>query len=171
MNATRVSLITCLLVCCLCIVATSARAAATIGPKLQAELDAANIDDVIPVIITLSDKANLKQFRDRDRSVRRSKLITALKSKATQSQKGLEGFLRARGATGIKRLWLTNSLAAHLPASAIRKVEKFPAVESIRLDYTVSAPVMAAAEPTLSIDDVTVDEAAGYRGVYHYACR
>jgi len=161
MKTTSLSIIVCLLVCCLCLGANSARAAATIGPKLAAELDTAKRDDVIPVIITLSDKVDLDKFKDKNLSVRRNNLITDLKSKANQSQRGLEGFLRAKGASEIKYLWLINALAVRLSASDIRVVEKRPGVESIRLDYTVSAPVMGAAEPALSIDDVSVDEAAG----------
>ncbi len=161
MKTTSFNVIACLLVCCLCLGATSAQAVTTVGSKLRVELDAAKADDVIPVIIMLSDRVNLRQFKERFLSVRRGKLIRALKRKATNSQRGLEGFLRAKGATGIKRLWLINALAARLPASAIRAVERRPDVESVHLDYTVSAPVMGAAEPALSIDDVSVDEAAG----------
>ncbi|MGB5299593.1 MAG: Calx-beta domain-containing protein, partial [Thiogranum sp.] len=138
-----------------------ARAAATIGPKLAAELDTAKPDDVIPVIISMSDKVDLDKFKDKNLSVRRNNLITALKNKAANSQRGLEGFLRAKGASEIEQLWLINALAVSLHASDIHVVENRPDVESIRLDDTVSAPVMGAAVPALSIDDVSVDEAAG----------
>jgi len=161
MKRTSVSFITCLLVCYLCLGAASARAAATIGPKLAAELDTAKPDDVIPVIISMSDKVDLDKFKDKNLSVRRNNLITALKNKAANSQRGLEGFLRAKGASEIEQLWLINALAVSLHASDIHVVENRPDVESIRLDDTVSAPVMGAAVPALSIDDVSVDEAAG----------
>ena len=161
MKTTSVNIIACLLVCCLCLGATGARATATIGPKLAAELDTAKPDDVIPVIITLSDKVDLDKFKDKNLSVRRNNLVMALKNKATQSQRGLENFLRAKGASEIKQLWLINALAVRLSAQDIRVVGKRPDVESIRLDDTVSAPVMGAAEPAVSIDDVSVDEAAG----------
>ena len=161
MKRTSLSVIACLLVCCLCPGAAGARTAATIGPKLAAELESAKPDDVIPVIISMADKVDLDKFKDKNLSVRRNNLITALTSKANQSQKGLEGFLRAKGVSEIEQLWLINAMAVSLHASDIHVVENRPDVESIRLDDTVSAPVMGAAEPALSIDDVSVDEAAG----------
>ncbi len=57
--------------------------------------------------------------------------------------------------------WLINALAVELDPSDIHVEENHPDVESVRLDDTVSAPVMGAAVPALSIDDVSVDEAAG----------
>ena len=140
------------------IVGGASALADVVGPKLRPALDAANATDVFPVIITLAEKADIRRFRDRNLSVRRSKIISSLKQNSALSQRGLEAFLKLRNAPAAKRLWLINGLAVSLRASVIRRLERFPGIESIRLDETLSFADMANA---LSIGDVTVDEAAG----------
>ncbi len=128
-----------------------------VGPKLRPMLDAAEANDVLPVIITLAEKADIRRFRDRNRSIRRSKIVSALKQKSAVSQRLLDTFLRLRRAPAAKRLWLINGLAVRLPASVIRLLESFPGIESIRLNETLTISTMAAAAE-LSIGDVTVVE-------------
>ena len=145
------------------IVGGASALADVVGAKLRPALDAANADDVFPVIITLVEKANVRKFKDQNRSVRRNKIVKELKQKAAVSQKQLEVFLKRHNAPPSERLWLINGLAVRLPASVIRELESFPGIEleSIRLNETLSRSTMAAAVPALSISDVSVDEAAG----------
>lgn len=132
-----------------------------VGSKLRPVLEAADETDVFPVIITLADRADVHRFKDRKLSVRRSKIVKALKQKAAVGQRGLKALLKLRKAPAGKRLWLINGLAIRLPAAVIRELEGFPGIESIRLDETLSLSSMAAADAALSVDDVSVDEAAG----------
>jgi len=146
----------------LAVVATSAEARpGTIGPKLRAVLSTATANQQIPVIIRLSDKANISQFRERNLKVRRSRIIKALRNNSDISQKNLKRFIRKQGVTKTKELWLINGMAVKLSAKAIRKLRFLPRVESIELDYTITLANAAAATPLLRIFDATVDEAAG----------
>ena len=148
-----------LLVSCLSLFCGSVYAA-ILDPKLSAALEAAAAGERFPVIIILSDKADFRRFKDRDIPLRRRKIVAALKQKAKLRQPALETFLRARGASDIKRLWLINGLAASMPVSLINRLNNYAGVESIRLDEQVSLPGMAAALPEVNISDVSVDEAA-----------
>ena len=139
-------------------ICSSAAQSASLDPRLQAALAGAAGSDRFPVIIVLSDRADLSRFKDRDTSLRRRKIVAALKQKANLGQRGLEIFLATRGISNIKRLWLINGLAATLPASVINTLSNFPAIETIKLDAPVPLPVMAAAVPELSIGDVSVNE-------------
>ena len=132
-----------------------------IDPMLRTALDLAAPDDRFPVIVILSDQINIQQFRDRDISARRTRILEALKQKALVSQASLDAFLKLVGNPPVKRLWLINGLAVRLPARVIRALERFPGIESIRLDETISLSRFAAAVPLVTIDDAVVDEAAG----------
>ena len=156
----RVHCLAGLLLLCLLAGGSVARAD-VIGPELRPALDAAAVFDVFPVIITLSDKVNLRQFTDQDIAMRRTRMVAALKEQASLSQQGVRAFLAVRGAPPVKRLWLINGLAVRLPAFVIRALENFPGIDSIRLDNTISLARLAAAIPGMTIDDAVVDEAAG----------
>lgn len=157
---TNVGFLVCLLACGLSLYGSSMQAA-TLDPKLSVALEGAAAGERFPVIIILSDKADLRRLKDRDIPLRRRKIVAALKQKASLRQPGLVAFLRARGVSDIKRLWLINGLAASLPAPLINRLTSYAGVESIRLDEQIPLPVMAAALPELSIGDVSLDEAGG----------
>ncbi len=150
-----------LLLACLSFTPTVPALAAVIDVKLAAELAAAGAATRIPVIVVLSDRVDLAKFTDRNLSLRRRRIILALKDKAATTQPTVESFLAARGAVQIRRLWLINAIAAQLRPTAIRALATQPAIESIRLDETFALPETKAAVPALSIGDVTVDESAG----------
>lgn len=146
----------------------TATAAARLDPALKDLLSSAARDDVIPVIITLSDQVDLRRHRarkgeqrGRERRDRRARLVAALKDRSSTSQRGLRAFLQASGIAGAKDLWLINGMAVRLPARLIRRIRRFPAVAEIHLDKTLSAARMAAAVPAVSADNIAVDEAAG----------
>ena len=119
MKRTRISVVLGILLA-YCVVGGANALADVVGPKLRPALDAANADDGFPVIITLAEKANIRRFKDNDRSVRRRNIVTELRQKATASQRGLDAFLKLQKAPAAKRLWLINGLAVSLPASVIR---------------------------------------------------
>ncbi len=115
--------------------------AGTTGPRLQARLSAGGAADrEVPVIITLADQVNLSGLSQRSRRARRVSLVRALKTKAARSQRGLEAFLRSRGARRLKQLWIINGLAATVPASLVGELAQQPGVRVVTLDYTISLP-------------------------------
>ncbi|MEZ5540964.1 MAG: Calx-beta domain-containing protein [Pseudomonadota bacterium] len=144
-----------------CVWSGTLHAAAVIDPQLQAVLAAGQSETTYPIIVTLADRVDLSQFRERDRGLRRNRLVTALKQQARSDQALLESQVRSQGAGAVRRLWLINGLAMTLPARAIRQLERFPGIARISLDERISLQTAAAAVPELAINDVSVTEAAG----------
>ncbi len=146
----------------LVVVATNANARpGAIGPKLQGVLSTATANQQIPVIIRLSDKANIKRFRESNLRTRRTRMVKSLRRQAKISQNNLKRFAQNQGITKTKELWLINGMAVKLPARVIRKLRFLPRIESIELDYTITLANAATTTPLLRIFDATVDEAAG----------
>jgi hypothetical protein len=114
--------------------------ARVLGPGLQSAMPSLSPHEAVPVIVYLSDKVNLELFKDRKLSVRRAKLLRALKGKAGATQKPLKAFLKGRGARSIVPLWAVNAVAVTIPVGVIPKLAEFPGVERIRLDVTLRLP-------------------------------
>lgn len=157
----NIKLLFCLLTGCLWLHSTAVQAE-FVDPKLRVALDGAAAGERFPVIIIMSDRADLSRLTDRDVSLRRRQIIAALKQEANLSQRALATFLRSRGVTGIKRLWLINGLAATLSVSDINALGSYPGVKSIRLDEQIPLPESVTALPELSINDVSVNEGGGW---------
>ncbi|RJQ80846.1 MAG: hypothetical protein C4519_09440 [Desulfobacteraceae bacterium] len=120
--------------------------AEVLSPGLQSRLNAAAPDAEIPVIITLADRVDAGTYRDRLRSVRRRKLVSALRSKAALKLPPLKNFLQNNSARKVRELWIINGMAAHVPASAVeRLLRSFPGVASVRLDEVIHLPEVMAA--------------------------
>ncbi|HYE35909.1 Ig-like domain-containing protein [Methylocaldum sp.] len=121
--------------------------AGVVDPELDSVLQTATPNEAIPVIVTLSDRIVSSTFKDKDKRLRRSKIIKALKAKADQSQKSLKPFLENKGAQRIRQLWLINGLSFTAKAAVIREMAGLPGVESIRLDQTLEAPTATSGTP------------------------
>ena len=118
--------------------------AGVISPELEANLRSLGPGEEVAVIVSLADKADLKAFKEeKDKGVRRGKLIRALQSTADYSQKELKQFLINKKAKKVQSLWIFNGLAVTASSSVIYDLTDQPGVESIRLDKAVQAP-----EPT-----------------------
>jgi serine protease AprX len=140
-----------------------------ITPELQETLQSSQPDGEIPVIISLSEKADIKLFTDKRRSLRRSGIIKALKDKANLTQRPLKVHLEGRGAKKIRSLWLINGMAVTAPAGVIHELANFPGVEEIRLDGTIPAPIVApgvSAVPEWNLNAIGAPELwnLGYTG-------
>jgi subtilisin family serine protease len=103
----------------------------------------------VPVIITLSDQADLSRFKDKDKNLRRSQIVKELKDKANKTQGPLRAFLQKQGAKRVVPFWIVNGVAATLPAGAAAALGTFPGIASIDLDYVLQAPpeALAVASP------------------------
>ena len=117
--------------------------AATVSPGLQATLQSSPPDQEVAVIITLSDRADLSRFKDHDKDVRRAKIVQALKDKADKTQGSLKAFLQGMKARRVKSFWVTNAIAARIPASLVNVLAGFPGVEAIETDAVVTVPPVA----------------------------
>ncbi len=111
-------------------------------------MEAVAPDTLLPVIITLSNKADLSALRSLDRRQRRIQAVRLLRDHAARTQPPLIAALRGLKAAGLRRLWLINGVAARVPAGALARVSALPGVESVRLDGVLHAPPTALALPS-----------------------
>jgi len=135
--------------------------AGSISPETQRVLQSLAPHEELSVIITLSDKADIHLFKERDRSLRRSKMIKALKGKADLTQRPLRIFLQNRMAKRITPLWIINGISATLRAEAVRELESQPGIEQIRLDEIIQAPLVTygtSAVPEWNISAIQAPE-------------
>ncbi|MFZ5998471.1 MAG: S8 family serine peptidase [Nitrospirota bacterium] len=122
--------------------------AGVIEPALEKRLQSLGPNDLIPVIITLSDKADIASINDKDRSARRHKLVKALREQEnSRTHKVIKTFLKdkekAKKAKNFRSLWIINGMAVTLKAGVISQLEKLPGIESITMDYFIQAPVVS----------------------------
>ena len=114
------------------------------SPDLVSALQANAPHEEVRIIISLSDKIDPTLIKVREKHVRRSKVIKALKEKAEVSQGPLKSHLERVGSKRIVPLWIMNGIAASVPAWAVPELMSLPGVEGITLDYPIQlAPVAA----------------------------
>lgn len=123
----------------LCVAAPAC--AAVVAEELTAALEGRRPDELVPVIIGFADRVDPAQYRGKGRRERREILVRALRDKAERTQWNVARKLGASGAKNLRQLWLSNSLAAEVPARLIPLLEKLPGIESIRSDAAVLLPV------------------------------
>jgi subtilisin family serine protease len=142
-----------------------------LAPELQALAAEARFGAEVPVIIRFADEIDPRQFRMYSAAhERRHRMLVALRG---QSQDGMRSsigyYLRLRGARDIKPLWLSNSIAATLPAVLLNELARWPIVARVRLDAVVRAPTIsydAATPAEWNIQALRAHEVwnLGYRG-------
>jgi serine protease AprX len=144
--------------------------AGSITPELKETLAGVAPDATAPVIVTLSDQVDLKAFQGREeRGLLRARLVRALRAKAGLTQAPLLALLNARGATGIRSLWINNSIAVTTRAGVIRDLAERDDVASIGLDSTFGLPEVtysASASPEWNLAAIHAPElwSLGYGG-------
>ncbi len=120
--------------------------AGSISPDLQSVLQSSAPSEEIPVIITLSDQADLSLIKgEKDKHLRREKIVKELRRKADVTQGPLKAFLEGKGPKKMVPLWIVNGIAATLPAGTIAQIADFPGVGFVDLDYIIEAPPMTLA--------------------------
>jgi len=114
--------------------------AGVVSSELQSALESYGSDKEFSVILNISEKINLSLFNDSDKTLRRSKIIKALKNKKNSTQKHLTAFLKRKNVKRITPLWIINGMAITAKADIIRHLAHYPQIENIRLDYSIQAP-------------------------------
>jgi len=127
--------------------------AGVIAPDLQQILRSLDADTEVAVIVTLADRVDLKHFKDRDKAVRRSKIIRALKDKSEKTQKNIRQYLQQTKAKKIKPFWIFNGLAVKANAGVLEKLAAMEGVESISLDATFRL----AEPPVIQAESLTAE--------------
>jgi serine protease AprX len=115
--------------------------AGVVDAELETQLENISPNQMVSIIVTLNTRANTNAIKDKNKGQRRAKIIKEMHTHANLKQPIVIAFLKANGATDIKSLWITNSLAAKVPANLIRKLAKRPGVARVYMDATLSAPV------------------------------
>jgi len=114
--------------------------AGVLSSELQSVIESSGSNKELSVILCLSEKVNLSLFKDTDKTLRRSKIIKALKNKKNSTQKHLTAFLKKRNVNSIIPLWIINGMAITAKADIIRHLSHYPQIESIRPDYMIQVP-------------------------------
>lgn len=138
-------------------------------PDLQTAIQAADPGREIQVIVTLSDRVDIRLFKETQKSRRRANILKALRNNAEFSQRDLKALLRRRRARRMKSLWLINGIAVTARADVIRELARLPQVARIRLDRAIPLSEViptVAAVAGWNIDAVRATELwdLGYRG-------
>lgn len=128
--------------------------AATASGELQLVLDAAGPADEIAVIVTYGNGYRPRSFRklafeqggedpETVRSYRlakRREVIRQLRKSAVTQGAPIVAMAQQKGGTGLRDLWLTNSIALRGNRELIWQLLASPAVSHVRLDQVVAAP-------------------------------
>jgi serine protease AprX len=141
-----------------------------IAPELQEIMQSLGPDQEVAVIITLADKVDLKNFKDKDKALRRSKIIRALQQKTEKTQKNIKNYLKQSKVGKVKPFWIFNGLAVTANAKAIKQMAGMAGIESIRPDsiLTLEDPPISvnAGVPEWNINAINAPElwSRGYTG-------
>jgi bacillopeptidase F len=130
--------------------------AGIITPDLETTLQILGPDEEVPVIIYLSDKVDLKVYKDKDKAIRSSKIIKALIDKSDATQKDLLKLLKQNKVKEVLSFWIFNGIAARVPASLVNDLAGLTGVERVTLDATI--PLPPEPTPAGTTGDTTIPE-------------
>lgn len=133
-----------------------------IDPRLDEVLKSAPPNELIPVIVTLGEKADLTQVSSKDAA-------KFLEEHALYSQDSIKTYLRGKDVFDVQSIWIINALSLKASADVIRDISGEPGVEVIKLDSVLRAPepLLAPSAPDgWNIDSVNASAlwAMGYSG-------
>ncbi|MGH6881041.1 MAG: S8 family serine peptidase, partial [Hypericibacter sp.] len=145
--------------------------AQVIEPALEQRIATSRADELLPVIVVLSSRADLKAAArlGMTKEERRAQVLKLLRDQTVGTQGSLISQMRKLGATHFKRLWIINGVAARVPANAVDDLAALPGVKSVRLDGSMNAPTLepgTAVTPEWNIDAIQAPELwkLGYLG-------
>ena len=130
-----------------------------IAPDLQADLDALPAGEMLPVIVTLTDQADLSRIPGASRAARQQGVIRALQAQAEASQKQIQALLKVRSIQGkvsqVASFWVFNGLAVTATQDVIEELAARADVAKITPDEIEIEPVssltLGPAETNLAV--------------------
>lgn len=129
-----------------------------IAPQVQTALDSGQDGEMISVIVTLTDQADLSRIPGASRAARLTGVIRALQALAETSQKQIQALLTARAAQGlvsrVEPFWVFNGLAVTATPEVIQELAARADVAKITPDEISIVPAQGGsnpAEPNLSV--------------------
>jgi bacillopeptidase F len=114
--------------------------AGVITPRLESALQSAGRADELPVIVTVAGKVDPASFGDRDRRLRRWRIVQALRDHAHLTQAPVSAALRAGGVRRLATLWIINGMAVVARPRVIRALARRSDIERVDLDAVVTVP-------------------------------
>jgi subtilisin family serine protease len=126
-----------------------------IDPRVQAWLSTSQPGDMLGVIVTLREQADLSRIGGADRAARQQGIIRALQALADASQKQIQAFLTARAAQGlvgqVDPFWVFNGLGVTATAEVIQELAARADVAKITPNDISIAPSQASSSPETNI--------------------
>lgn len=146
--------------------------AAKIDPQLESELQSAQAGDLITVIVTLKEQADLRGIAGFGRAAGQEAVIRALQARANTAQAPVRTLLESRRSQGrvsqITSFWVFNGLSVTATPDVIRDLASRPDVLKITPDEIQIAPVSplttAPPEQNLSVINAPALWDLGWRG-------
>jgi len=132
--------------------------AGEIDAELQSQIDAMSSSDEVAVIVRFDETLDLKAFRKEfskrlkemypdpherklhRKALKRAMLLQQMQQRSAASSQAVEGWLKGRGASKQRSLWVINALAVTVPAELVADLAAFPNVSSISSDAVVQGP-------------------------------
>jgi len=132
--------------------------AGEIDAELQAQIDSVSDSDEVAVIVRLEETLDLKAFRREfsqrlkemypdpherklhRKALKRALLLQQLQQHSATSSQALEAWLKGRGASNLRSLWMINAFAVTVPAEMVDDLAAFPGVDSVSRDAVVQGP-------------------------------
>jgi bacillopeptidase F len=112
-----------------------------VSPELESVLARSGPDEEVPVILHMSSKADVKAPAAGGRAERRAGIIRRLRNNAAASQADILRLLAAhRGVRKVVPLWVSNRIAARVPAAMAAMLAARSGVERVRLDAEIRLP-------------------------------
>lgn len=129
---------------------------AQVDPAVQASLDSLQPGEMITVIVTLRQQANLALVSGLDRAARQQGVIRALQATAAASQGPLQSLLNARRNEGLvssfDSFWVFNGFTVTGTGAVINELARHPDVRLISPDDIDIVPTTSApAEPNIAM--------------------
>ncbi len=135
---------------------------ARMAPDLERELRSAEPDDIMSVIVTFSDEADLELYKFIPKEARREEIIKDLRLMTEGTLSAVNALLKETGTVErVQPLWIINGIAITARVDVIRKLAEIPLVEGMRLDKTINrsvSPSDAASAPEWNLDMIRAPE-------------
>jgi subtilisin family serine protease len=143
-----------------------------VAPAVWQTSERAAAAELVPIIITLGEQADLSGIDDVDRDERVRQVVEALQDVANTSQIPLVAFLATQNAQGLSgpvtRFWVFNGLSVSVNAAVIEALARRPDVARITPNEVFQAPSLEAgtspAEPNISAINAPSLWDLGYSG-------
>lgn len=140
-----------------------------IAPALQATLDALGPRDMVTVVVTLRDQADLSQIPGSSRAARLTGVVRALQARADASQRAIKTLLEVRQAQGlagqVTSFWVFDGLSVTATQDVIQELAARSDVARITPDNIVIVPAQTGANPAPNLSAINAP-AAWSLGLY-----